>query len=96
MSRRRPGSKHHARIPNHVWEHFRKEIFERDGWRCVKCGGAGRLECHHRVRLEHGGAALDESNAETLCRDCHIATHHPHDPDREAWRKLVQELVDTI
>ena len=96
MSKRRPGSRHHARLHKGKWERFRKEIFERDGWRCVKCGGAGRLECHHRVRLEHGGDPYDPANCEALCRDCHIREHHPPDPEREAWRELVQELVDTI
>ena len=95
MSKRHRGSKHHARLHKAKWERFRKEIFERDGWRCLKCGGAGRLECHHVIPLEQGGAPYDPENAETLCREDHIREHHPPNPAREEWRALVRELVDT-
>ena len=30
----------------------RRVVFERDDWRCVRCGLAGRLECDHVTPLE--------------------------------------------
>ena len=96
MSRKHPGSRHHARLHKGRWAKFRQEIFERDVWRCAKCGKAGRLECHHKHPLEDGGAPYDEANAETLCRDCHIDVHR-RSPGLgvDAWRTLLRELVDT-
>ena len=61
------------------WARVKRVVFERDGWRCVRCGGPGRLEGHHIVALRAGGAAYDPANVETLCRDCHIAHHRPDD-----------------
>ena len=37
------------------WERCRRMAKERDGWRCQKCGRAGRLEVHHVIELAHGG-----------------------------------------
>ena len=74
---------------------FRRRIFERDGFRCVRCGCAGRLECHHRVPLEEGGEPFEPGNAETLCRGCHQKHHHGQrttlaDP---RWTDLVQRRI---
>lgn len=53
-------------IPQHV----RWRIFERDGFRCLKCGARGvELTIDHIVALANGGAD-DESNYQTLCRTC--------------------------
>ena len=96
MSKRHPGSRHHARLHKGRWETFRREIFERDGWRCVICGKAGRLEAHHIKPLEDGGEPFAMTNTATYCRDCHIASHRPPPrPGVEAWRTLLRELVDT-
>ncbi len=55
-----------------MWAVLREQVFIRDGYRCVKCGRAGRLECDHVKPLKHGGGnTLD--NLQTLCRDCHFA-----------------------
>ena len=32
--------------------------------------------------------------AKTRCRTCHVAEHNPIDPQRAAWRELVNELLD--
>ena len=96
MSGRHPGSRHHARLHKGRWERFRRVIFERDSFRCAKCGKAGRLEAHHVIPLDKGGAPFDPENAESLCRDCHIKEHNPPDPEREAWRELVRELADEV
>ena len=53
------------------WGKVRLQVLDRDGWACVKCGKAGRLEADHRVPLEAGGAVYDLANIQTLCRGCH-------------------------
>lgn len=52
----------------------RRRVLDRDGWRCVRCGAAARLEVDH-IRPRRAGGGNDEANLRTLCRSCHIARH---------------------
>ena len=96
MSRKHPGSRHYAALDRRRWQIARLRCFEAAGWRCSRCGVAGRLEAHHRVRLEDGGDPYAQANLECLCRSCHIAHHRGDrerpDPARDAWRALLREL----
>ena len=97
MSRKQPGSRNFAKLNAKRWALLRLRIFARDGWRCRKCGRAGRLECDHVLPLHKGGAPYDPANLQSLCRGCHIEKSradggHVPDPEREAWRALVAEL----
>ena len=81
------------------WRRVRREVLDRDGWRCRTCGRAGRLEVDHVVPLEWGGAPYDAGNCQALCRPCHFAktaaeaaAKRPPDAGREAWAELVAEL----
>jgi 5-methylcytosine-specific restriction endonuclease McrA len=53
-----------TQIPTKV----RRQINERDHYRCLRCGMAG-TEQHHRVRRRDGGHR--RSNIVLLCHDCH-------------------------
>ena len=78
-----------------AWERTRRLAFERDGWRCRRCGASGPLECHHVTSIADGGAVFDLANLETLCRRCHVGLHRaPARPDRmpAGWRRLIDEL----
>ena len=93
-------SKHHAHLRARRWAATRCAVFDRDGWRCVQCGKAGRLECDHVVPLERGGDPWDMDNLQTLCRNCHIAktlaeaeARGAATPGRAAWRALVEEIA---
>ena len=58
------------------WAGVRRRVLDRDGWRCVTCGKAGRLECDHKVpmfRLAEGADPYDLDNLQTLCRKCHLS-----------------------
>ena len=71
------------------WEATRREVFDRDGYRCQQCGKAGRLEAHHVLHLASGGSN-DLDNLLTLCRGCHIAAHKPTLTSGQAeWESLV-------
>ncbi|MCY4064259.1 MAG: HNH endonuclease signature motif containing protein [Chloroflexi bacterium] len=50
---------------------MRLRVVRRDNYRCVQCGGAGRLEVDHITPLSDGGAAYDPDNLQSLCRKCH-------------------------
>ena len=96
MSRQRPGSRYFAALDRKRWALARLRAFERDGWRCSRCGRAGRLEGHHEPPLREGGDPYHVDGIVTLCRGCHIE-HHRHEDEisgRAAWRALVSELAD--
>lgn len=57
------------------WHDLRKEIYERDGYRCQECGEYGELHAHHVTPVYDGGNKWDRDNLVTLCRTCHIEVH---------------------
>ena len=59
-------------INRRKWARARKAALDRDGWRCVKCGRAGRMDVDHIRPLRLGGAPFAPQNLQTLCRGgCH-------------------------
>ena len=77
---------------------MRKQVLDAAGWRCEKCGVAGRLEVHHLLPLHRPGGealALDPANLSVRCGECHHAEHRPEEsPEVAAWRELVREMLD--
>lgn len=54
---------------------WRKAVFARDGYTCVKCGDnkGGNLEADHiESRALHPELIYELSNGQTLCKPCHI------------------------
>ena len=93
-------SRHHVPLNARRWDAVRHAVFERDGWRCVECGRAGRLECDHITPLERepGQNSLDINGLQTLCRTCHIEktrreNRRPLTDAEAAWRELVNEML---
>ena len=82
-----------------VWRRLRRRVLDRDGWRCVRCSRAGRLEVDHIVPMIAGGSH-EMTNLQTLCRPCHFAKTAEENsarsecPERAKWREFVQELRD--
>ena len=92
-------SRNHVHFNKRRWDAVRCAVFERDGWRCVECGKAGRLECDHVAPLqrEPGQDPYDPNSLQTLCRACHIEktrgeNRRPLTPAEKAWRALVVDL----
>jgi 5-methylcytosine-specific restriction endonuclease McrA len=48
---------------------YRKEIYERDGWACLRCKSKDRLSMDHIVALCRGGDN-SQGNFQTLCITC--------------------------
>ena len=74
------------------WEQQRQHAMRQGGWRCSKCGKAGRLEVHHIIPISEGGTN-DPENLTPLCRECHINIHRRQVSEREqAWETHVKEM----
>jgi Zn finger protein HypA/HybF involved in hydrogenase expression len=55
------------------WQELRAFVFERDGFKCEKCGKKfppALLQAHHRHAKEDGGED-SARNLATMCADCH-------------------------
>lgn len=64
---------------------LRPAVFQRDGWRCVRCGTERMLEAHHRLPRSLGGPDT-MANLVTLCGPYPGGCHgwvHAHPP--EGW-----------
>ena len=96
MSRKHPGSRHHAALDRRRWATVRLQVLDRDNYRCQLCGSYGN-ETDHVVSLSRGGSPYDLSNLRCACRSCNIRLaaedRRRKDPARDAWRKLVAELL---
>lgn len=56
---------------NYAWEILRKQVLERDGFRCVIDHRTELLEVDHIVPVALGGSASTLENLQTLCSECH-------------------------
>jgi len=70
------------------WIEFREEVFEMDGYACVKCGRASPevvLQVHHK-EYQYGKPPWDYplKLCETLCKGCHAREHGEIRPN-EGW-----------
>ena len=93
-------SRRHGRLHARRWAAVRRAVFKRDGFRCVECGKAGRLEVDHIVPMqrEPGQNVYDPNGLQAICRACHIEktrreNRRPLTTAEAAWRALVAELA---
>lgn len=58
-----------------VYKNLRKDILERDGWRCIECGSKENLEVDHiKSYSKYPLLRFEPTNLRTLCRGCHLKT----------------------
>lgn len=70
------------RLPLHLWQPIRLQVFLRDGFVCTYCGAKGvSLECDHVVPISKGGTN-DLSNLTTACVKCN---RDKRDKTPEEW-----------
>lgn len=53
----------------HIPDGLRRKVYERDGYKCVRCGATDHLSLDHIWPWSLGGKD-EESNLQTLCRSC--------------------------
>ncbi|MFZ0698738.1 MAG: HNH endonuclease signature motif containing protein [Thermoplasmata archaeon] len=59
---------------HYFWDAARIYVMRRDRYTCAVCHARRRareLEVDHIVEIARGGAALEYSNLQTICRPCH-------------------------
>jgi len=54
------------------WEMRKRQVFNRDNWRCRSCSSVLQLQCDHIVNRSSGGTH-DMDNLQTLCAQCHYS-----------------------
>ena len=58
------------------YREWRTNVFERDNFRCVKCGTRKDLQAHHiKTWKRSKELRYDITNGVTLCRKCHLEAH---------------------
>lgn len=50
-------------------ESLRNEVYERDGYKCVKCGNTHDLQLDHKLPFSKGGRT-EKNNLQTMCKAC--------------------------
>jgi 5-methylcytosine-specific restriction endonuclease McrA len=80
------------------WRNLRIQAFERDGYKCGRCGSRAKLRGHHkRYRSDLTLCTVDD--VETLCEACHAKHHKQKRKARKLERRPRRKrdhLVDII
>ncbi len=81
-------------------EHVRREVWERDGYRCRECGVAvagprGCLPQTHHIELRSAGGSDDRDNLITLCLLCH-ATKQSAGHEAVFVKSVPNKLPDVV
>lgn len=72
-------------LKSDYWKKLRKQCFERDDFRCVKCGSAKNLNAHH-LNYDNIGKPEELDDLVTLCGECHTKIHQT-DIERKAYEE---------
>lgn len=65
--------KYYSYLKSPKWYAKRDQVFRRDDWRCVRCGTAENIQCHHISRERMFNEEL--TDLVTMCRRCHDSRH---------------------
>ena len=65
--------RYHEYLESDEWYDIRRQVFERDNFKCQSCCSPTNLTAHHLTYIRIGCEELDD--LETLCWDCHERYH---------------------
>jgi hypothetical protein len=70
----------------------RIQAFERDGWKCTRCGSREKLQAHHLEPIPKGGfdpiITHRTENLQTLCSVCHLKLPKQDKGNAETTRSI--------
>lgn len=81
------------------WDTRRRQVYQRDDYRCQRCGIRGgphgdvELHAHHVVPISNGGSH-ELTNLLTLCWSCHNAVHDHYVPRASALSPTERQTAD--
>ena len=73
-------------ITSAAWKLKRREVLERDEYKCVECGKTSKLQVHHKTYARLGDEKL--SDLETLCPSCHELADEEREESTAYYRGL--------
>lgn len=69
-------SKENDRRDNNDYKNWRQQVYQRDNYKCIKCGGKEKINAHHLYSWKYyPDLRYEVSNGITLCEKCHIELH---------------------
>ena len=83
---------HHLIRGTAKWANWRKEVYERDGYKCLDCGSSVALEPHHILPVrdkKHRHLLFNSKNGITLCRECHQKTFRKEEELARTYFSLI-------
>jgi predicted HNH restriction endonuclease len=63
-----------SRLDPERYDQLRKQVLQRDGWRCEVCGSRQNLQVRHKQLRSQQGSD-DDLNLITVCAVCHEGLH---------------------
>ena len=77
---------------------WRQDVFKRDNYTCLKCGGKGKICAHHiKAYARYPDLRTEVSNGATLCTKCHEEFHDAytrrHFTDDNYYEYLEEEVL---
>jgi len=58
------------------WDSLRKFVYEKDSYRCFKCGESGvKLEAHENWKYNYKNSIQKLHDVNALCKMCHLNNH---------------------
>ena len=75
-------SKENDHRDSNDYKQWRLQVYQRDGYKCVKCGSKEKLNAHHIFAWQfYPEKRYDVNNGMTLCEKCHIKIHQKYGYD---------------
>lgn len=75
-------SKENDRHDSQEYKEWRKKVYEKDNYCCVKCGSKNKLNAHHILSWKYyPELRYNVANGNTLCEKCHIEIHKKYGYD---------------
>lgn len=77
-------SKENDERDSNEYKQWRKQVYQKDNYKCQKCGNKIKLNAHHIFSWKYyPNLRYEVSNGMTLCEDCHIKIHQKYGYDTQ-------------